>query len=374
MKPDISIDTLVIGGGVIGMAVAYGLARAGQRITTLDQGDDVFRAARGNFGLVWVQGKGLDRLEYARWSLTSATLWPAFAAELTQRAGVDLELSQIGGLRLGFSDSELARQVDEMARIRDSIGYEYPFERLSATEVRERVPLVGPEVVGAIFSPMDGHVSPLKFLRALVQAFGSLGGTLRTGEGVEKIDHCGGEFRVRTSKASYAAGRIVLAAGLGNRALAPQVGLDAPVMPERGQILVTERMQPFLRYPTFHVRQTGEGVIQIGDSKEDVGFNDGTTTKELGRIALNAVRDFPLLKNVNVVRAWGALRVMTPDGYPIYEASQKCPGAYLVTCHSGITLAAHHAGAISDWIRGASEPSGIQSFKADRFHVQTSAR
>jgi glycine/D-amino acid oxidase-like deaminating enzyme len=123
----------------------------------------------------------------------------------------------------------------------------------------------------------------------------------------------------------------------------------------------------------LHVRQTGEGVIQIGDSKEDVGFDDGTTTKELGRIAHNAVRYLPLLRNVNIVRAWGALRVMTPDGYPIYEASQQCPGAYLVTCHSGITLAAHHAGAISDWIRGASEPSGIQTFKADRFHVQTSA-
>jgi glycine/D-amino acid oxidase-like deaminating enzyme len=61
----------------------------------------------------------------------------------------------------------------------------------------------------------------------------------------------------------------VLAAGLGNRTLGLMVGLHAPVAPNRGQVLVTERMQPFLRHPSGHVRQTGEGVVQIGDSKED---------------------------------------------------------------------------------------------------------
>ena len=60
MRQHTELDTLVIGGGVVGMAVAYGLARAGERVRLLDEGDDAFRAARGNFGLVWVQGKGLD--------------------------------------------------------------------------------------------------------------------------------------------------------------------------------------------------------------------------------------------------------------------------------------------------------------------------
>jgi glycine/D-amino acid oxidase-like deaminating enzyme len=60
---------------------------------------------------------------------------------------------------------------------------------------------------------------------------------------------------------------------------------------------------------------------------------------------------------------------MTPDGYPIYQASEECPGAFVVTCHSGITLAAQHAGPIADWIRGAPEPAILQHFKAERFHV-----
>ncbi|HJE67026.1 FAD-dependent oxidoreductase, partial [Pseudomonas oryzihabitans] len=66
-----SAEVIVVGGGLVGMAVAYGLAKAGTKTLVLDQGDDAFRASRGNFGLVWVQGKGFDRLEYSRWTRSS---------------------------------------------------------------------------------------------------------------------------------------------------------------------------------------------------------------------------------------------------------------------------------------------------------------
>ena len=87
-------------------------------------------------------------------------------------------------------------------------------------------------------------------------------------------------------------------------------------------------------------------------------------------MARRATRCFPMLANVNAVRTWGALRVMTPDGFPIYQASTDCPGAFVVTCHSGITLAAMHAGPLVDWMRGGAEPADIHGFKAERFHVQ----
>jgi glycine/D-amino acid oxidase-like deaminating enzyme len=374
MQPLVDADTVVIGGGAVGMSIAYGLVKAGDKVIVLDEGDDAFRAARGNFGLIWVQGKGAGNLDYARWSLSSARRWQTFAQELAEFTQIDLELQQAGGLRPAFAGDDLARQLDEMAHIRDAIGCAYPYQALDASDVRKLIPEAGVEMVGAIYSPMDGHVSPLRLLRALVHAFGRLGGSLCTSEAVQQIAPRATGFEIKTAKRSVYSGRVVLAAGLGCRALAPHVGLEAPVHPERGQVLVTERMRRFLPYPTPHVRQTGEGVIQLGDSKEDVGFDDGTTTSELGRIARQAIRYFPLLDAVNVVRAWGALRVMTPDGYPIYEASSECPGAFLVTCHSGITLAANHAGAIADWIRGASEPFDIHHFKASRFHhvdVQT---
>jgi len=391
-------DTLVVGGGMVGMSLAWGLARAGERVLVLDEGDDAFRAARGNFGLVWVQGKGLGWPDYARWTLASAAAWPAFAAALVDQTGVDVELSQPGGLTLCLSDDELRERVARLERLRAELAGEravtastpdaragavaatvparddpaarYPFEALGAADLRRMIPQAGPDVVGAVMCPLDGHVNPLKLLRALVQGFESLGGRLRTGARVERIEPREGGFRVSAGGTTHAAGRLVLAAGLGNRGLAPLVGLSAPVSPNRGQVLVTERLHPFLKHPTMQVRQTGEGVVQIGDSQEDVGFDDGTTLAQLSRIAARAVRCFPLLADVDVVRTWGALRVMSPDGFPIYQASAECPGAFVVTCHSGITLAAQHAGPLVDWIRGGPQPEAIRGFSSERFDVQ----
>ncbi|MBE2264057.1 MAG: FAD-binding oxidoreductase [Burkholderiaceae bacterium] len=369
MNSNLEADTLVIGGGVVGMSIAYGLARAGERVRLLDEGDDAFRAARGNFGLVWVQSKGIGNPEYARWTIAAARQWPAFALELAERTRVDVELSQIGGLTMCLDPAELAERAAGMETIRAQIGVPYPYEILDAAQVHELSPHVGPEVNGAVFCPLDGHVSPLRLLRALVQGFESMGGELRAGGRVDSIEYRDREFRVRAGNTTHAAGKVVLAAGLGNAALAPMVGLEAPVKPNRGQILVSERVQPFLRHPSLYVRQTGEGVVQIGDSKEDVGLDDGTTLAQLARIADRAERCFPLLKGINIVRTWGALRVMSPDGFPIYQASSACPGAFVVTCHSGVTLAPQHAGVLTDWIRGGVEPAETAGFKAERFHV-----
>lgn len=365
-------DTIVIGGGVVGLSIAYGLARAGERVRLLDQGDDAFRAARGNFGLVWVQGKGAGKPDYAQWTMASARLWPDLSEELKGRVDGDLQLQQTGGLSLCLDDAEFDARAETMAQLSSDLaarGEAYPYEMLGANAVRDLCPHIGPDVVGACFSPLDGHVSPLKLLRSLTDAYVSLGGEIKGGQTVGAIEHRGGAFHVRAGGMAHVAAKLVLAAGLGNAELAPMVGLSAPVKPVRGQVLITERVAPFLDLPTASVRQTGDGGVQIGESKKDVGFDDGTTTAELSRIAARAARMFPLLAGVNVVRSWGALRVMTPDGYPIYEASTACPGAFVVTCHSGITLAAQHAGPLAHWIKGGPEPAILAAFKAERFHV-----
>ena len=106
--PSHDTDWLIVGGGIVGAAIAWGLARAGQRAMLLDEGDDAFRAARGNFGLVWVQGKGFGHPAYARWTLEAAAAWPAFAAELADRTGVDVELVRVGGMTMCLDDDELA--------------------------------------------------------------------------------------------------------------------------------------------------------------------------------------------------------------------------------------------------------------------------
>jgi len=363
-------EIAVIGGGLVGAAVGLGLARRSKGVTIFDEGDLAFRASRGNFGLVWVQGKGVDMPDYARWSRLSAQLWPAFGESLTQATGIRIELTQKGGLQLFLSDGEAESAMARLSALKDRLNGDYPFEFLGHNALKERMPAIGPEVVGASYHPEDGHVNPLYLLRALHGAFADAGGRVANGAKVARIQPYKAGFDIAFGDERWRARQVVLCAGLDNARLAPMIGLDAPVRPNRGQVLITERLRGFLDLPTVQVRQTGEGTVQIGDSHEDVGLDDGTTGEELSRIASRALRLFPVLKHVRVVRCWGALRVMSPDGHPIYDRSPRWPGAFLVTCHSGVTLAAVHAEVLAGWILDEPAPDYMEVFSARRFPLQ----
>lgn len=363
-------DVIVVGGGLVGMSIAYGLALLGRQVSVLDEGDDAIRAARGNFGLLWVQGKGYRMSPYAQWTRESVALWPRFAAALQADTGIDVHLRQQGGFQLCLSDVEMAEESHRLGWLRDAFAGDYPFELLDATQLRARLPGIGPDVVGGCFSPMDGHVNPLKLLRSLYAACQARGVKLINGHHIEAIDTGTKGFELRAGEQRWAARQVVLAAGLGNRTLGARVGLDVPVQPNRGQILVTERLEPFLQYPTTYVRQTDEGTLQLGDSHESTGFDDGTGSQVMAAIARRAVQCFPRLGQVRLVRAWGALRVMSADGFPIYEMPQGCPGLSIVSCHSGVTLAAAHALRLAPWIAGEFDDPAVKPFGLHRFNLQ----
>ena len=165
-----STDTIVVGGGMFGAAIAYGLVRSGVGTIMLDGSDGSLRAARGNFGLVWVQSKGLGLQRYADWSRESAHLWEDFAADLQDSAGIDVKHQNGGGLNLLLSDEErenCRRNIDIMRQQAGAEGYDC--EIIERDEIQKMVPglRVGDGVAGGSFGPHDGHVNPLKMLRAL---------------------------------------------------------------------------------------------------------------------------------------------------------------------------------------------------------------
>jgi glycine/D-amino acid oxidase-like deaminating enzyme len=363
-------EIIVIGGGLLGAAIAYGAARAGASVTVLDQGDMAHRASRGNFGLVWVSGKGDGLPHYARWCRDAVSCWPALAQELGELTGVDVALRQSGGFCICLSEAELQAREVMLGRIEADVGG-VPYEVLDRADLKARLPCIGPAVSGATFSPMDGHLNPLKLLLALHAGLKEHGvrvvsdvdaAHVRRREKSGDFEVCGRDGRI------WSAPRVVLAAGLGNEVLAAQVGLYAPVIPNRGQMLVTERLKPFLHHPTMGIRQTDEGSVQLGNSSEDVGLDNGTTTSAIESNAKFAVTVFPCLSNARIVRAWGCLRVLTPDGLPIYQESSSCPGAFVATSHSGVSLAAAHAQLLGPWMAGlAAAPAAIGDFAGDRF-------
>lgn len=374
---DGSADTIVIGGGLVGAALAWGLVRAGQKVIVLDEGDVALRASRGNFGLVWVSSKGEFMPEYARWSRTSADLWPDFAAELTEASGVSPVYQKPGGLHFCLSQKEMQGRRAQIARMSGYNGAKgYGAEMVDRKAMDEMFPGLGPDVVGGSYSAHDGHCNPLLLLRALHGALQKQGGRYVSDARAERLERDGAGYAVSTAKGRYHAAQVVLAAGHGNRWLAPMAGMVLPLIPEKGQILVTERARPLMPMPTHLLRQTGEGTILMGDSHEDTGYSTRSRATVISYLARHAVRCFPALAKLRVVRSWGAVRILTPDGCPIYQQSQTHPGVFSINCHSGVTLAGAHALALAPQIaQGALMPQ-FNAFLSRRFangtvHVAT---
>ena len=311
---------------------------------------------------------------YAAWTRRSAGEWPRLAGELLREAGIDVALAQPGGVHVCLSPGELAQRVSALAALQAQPGFRrYDVEVLDRAELARRLPGIGPDVAGGTFCPQDGHCNPLKLLRALHAASARAGAVYRAGHGVARITPRGRGFTLDTGRGTVVAEKIVLAAGLGNAALAPMVGLAAPVRPNKGQVIALERMPRFLSLPLATIRQTDEGTVLVGDSQEDRGFDESLQLDVLAAMAARAVRVFPALAAARVVRAWAALRVMSADGFPIYQQSLTHPGAFLATCHSGVTLAAAHAYAVAPAIAAGALPESLAPYALGRFDVPKAA-
>ncbi|RXV70207.1 FAD-dependent oxidoreductase [Roseovarius sp. A46] len=362
-----SSDYVIIGGGVVGLSTAWGLLKRGLRVTVLDGDDGSFRASRGNFGLVWVQSKGMNQPRYARWSQTSAAAWAEFAAELGEATGQDLGLEQKGGYDFHFTEESLQATVENYEVLKEKLDGNYPFEVLGRNALRKEEPHIGPKVMGAILHHQDGHANPLRLLRALAADVRRMGGRVLTGRTVTDVTKPDGFRVVCADGAIVEAGKLVLSAGLGAALLGPKLGFKAPVRPQRGQVLITEKLPKIINRPSLIARQVDEGGVQIGATNEEVGLDDGVTQPGLSSLAAEAIAAYPVLGRAQLVRSWGALRVLSPDGLPIYQESAEMPGAYLVTCHSGITLAAAHARFLPDWLEGTEAAPDLEVFGEARF-------
>ncbi|MDH6590209.1 hydrogen cyanide synthase HcnC [Variovorax sp. TBS-050B] len=366
-------DVAVIGGGLVGSAIAYGLRGSVESVAVLDEGDVALRASRGNFGLVWLQSKGYGMGAYSHWTLRSTRLWPQLAARLLDETGIDVALEQKGGLTPLMGDHEIEARLAWVERLMAQPGVEpYEWKLLDHHQAAALVPGLGADVTGAIWTPHDGIVNPLKLLRALHAAFARGGVSYLPNHGVEKIEHSAGMFHLRTAARCIHARKIVLASGLHNGALGAQVGIDLPMAPQRGQIIVLERTRRLLDTPMVTLRQNDEGSWLVGDSQEDAGYADHVTTLPvLATLADRAVRTLPALGDVRAVRAWSALRVRAKDGFPVYEQSARHPGAFIATCHSGVTLAAIHAFTLAPMIAAGALAPALDGFSTRRFHVQS---
>lgn len=350
------------------MAAALGMASDGARVLVLDASDLDFRASRGNFGLVWAQSKGADCADYATWTRAAIAKWYGLQDEVLELTGVRTDFQTGLGLHLCLGADEYEARARMVAKI---AAHGLPGDdtrMIDRQEVAEILPGVGERVVGASVSSFDGACQSLSLYRGLSQGAQARGAQLLANARVTDIRPDGDGYVVEARETPFKADRVLIAAGLASNVLAAPLGFPELVRPQAGQILVTERSRPVLPCVTSSIRQTSEGTIMIGDTKEDVGFDDRSTSSSITKLARRAADSLPAIKGLRVVRTWSALRVITRDGLPVYDESPTHPGIFVASTHSAVTLAPAHRGPLAQWILGGQRPREFASFGAQRFN------
>lgn len=178
-----------------------------------------------------------------------------------------------------------------------------------------------------------------------------------------------GNVLVKTSRGNIQAQKVVIAAGHGSTRFLASLGEKLHIFPQRGQIMVSQRCPRVLTVPTLSVRQTADGTFLIGLSTEDTAMDCRVTTEAMQQQAAQAIRLFPMLGKVNWTRGWGAIRVMTSDGAPIYGRAGGQNNIFVMALHSAVSLAPLAVSSIAPWILGTREDKLISKFGNDRFNV-----
>ena len=238
-------DIIIVGGGISGAALAYGLSGKGRKVTVLDAPTDTNKASRTNVGLIWCQSKFLHLPDYAKWGFVSSRLYPALTKELEEISGHAIPVNYTGGIIPVLSEEDYQKRGDYIEKLREALG-EYKGNMIDRTELEKKLPKIGwgPEVCGAAWCEEDGVVDPLSLLRAFRAALPRVGVDYRQTLVFDVQPHAGG-YRVTTKDGAFDCQKLVLAAGLSNRRFVQFAMPTLPVYADKGQVLLVERM-PFV--------------------------------------------------------------------------------------------------------------------------------
>ena len=326
---DTKYDVIVIGSGVVGSSVAFHLSEnKTKKIMLIDKGFPLSGTSGSTQAWVWIHSKIPSW--YGELSMLSAEMYPF----LKKRIG-DVEYKRTGGIAPFFSESERKAAI-KLAENQAKVGIN--IEVLNRQEVLEKEPFLSPKVVGATYSKVDGNVNPFRLVELYVKAARKNGVQCSFYNEVISIEKYKDYYELETTQGFFHAKKIVLAAGPWTKKLGEMLDVDIPIKQIRGQVLVTEPLQPFLKHTIGGVRQAVNGEVLIGYSKEEVGYDRRSTMDVIQQTANMATKFIPALAKANVVRCFSGIRVMPEDGLPIIGEIPGNKGAYVTAMHSGITL------------------------------------
>jgi len=391
MKKNKNADAVVIGGGLIGAAVAYYLSKENVSVTVLERSGVASGTSGACSGKIWFSTKkpGLH-LELA---LVSSELHRQIVNELEYA----IEQYDEGEMLLVETETEL-RFMQGFVKEQKEAGIEIRF--LTKREIKEMQPFLATDRLAAVtYSPMGKTINPMSLNFGLLKQAEKKGAIILRDTVVENIRMVSSRVEaVLTNCGEIETNYVVNAAGVYAPEIGKMVGLKVPVTPIRGQIMVTEAVAPIIRVPTLEARylafkrnpnlspksekvdvtcglsQNPKGNVYIAVTKEFVGLNNETTPLGMSMIARRALDFFPGLSPVKVIRSYAGLRPYTPDGLPIMGTVPGTEGFIMAAGHGGdgVTLAPVTGKLISELIIQGKPSICIDELSLARFNKGSS--
>jgi len=329
-------DCIIVGGGVMGCAIAYNLAKQGLKPMVIEKSDIGGEASGSNGGGVRQSARDLREMPLAMESIR-------MYGHLHEELEMDVEYVRKGNLRLCTNEEEMTAMRNAVIN-QKSAGLE--LEMLDRQQVLEINPYVGERVIGASFCPTDGHANPFMVTYGFFKKAKALGARFHTHEVVTDIRLQKGKVSaVITDKQVIETDLVVNAAGVAGRKIANMVGLDFPMKSIFSEALITEPYPPLFQQMVGHAkalfygRQTVHGPFFWGGfvGTEDYIYRTGKPLfNYIGPAISKSVLDyFPVLKNLHVIRMWSGLIALMSDGIPVLGLTEEVPGFVFSTGFSG---------------------------------------
>ncbi|MGH7643361.1 MAG: glycine oxidase ThiO [Candidatus Dormibacteria bacterium] len=368
MSTDQRRHCLIVGGGVIGLAVALSLARRGAQVRVLERGVRCGEGSSGAAaGMLAAGAEATDAGPFRELCRRSRELWPDWAVELLRTTAVDCELECSGLLQTTASPAVVARWEHQ--------SREPAAEILDATQMAQLVPGLGAQVLAGIHHPDDWHVHSHRVVEALVAACGLLGVVVETGVEVSSIYPGPGDPQLtladgRTESADFV---VVCAGSWSGRLLGLSGAAELAVAPVRGQIVAVDPGRPLLSVILFgdhgYLLQKRSGLVLAGTTEEHVGYQPWPTLAGVQSVVAAAVELLPELNGARFASAWAGLRPHAADGWPLLGRLDPNGRLLLATAHyrNGVLLAPLTGELISRAIFEEADPAELEAFSPGRF-------
>lgn len=387
MRSD-TADVVVIGGGIIGMAIAYYTAKLGMDVVVVERGEisgGTSSRCDGNI-LAIDKDPGFD----SQMSLKSQEL----IAELVHELDEEFEYRAPGSILVCESEEEMIaaeRWVDRQK----AVGL--PFRMLDRKDLRNEWPYMADDLLGGLECATDSTVNPVLLTYSLAATARRLGVRCLTHTPVTAIllDANRKVRGVETPNGSIKTQTVINAAGVWSKQIGQMVGIDIPIEPRKGHILVSSRTQNIGKRKVmefgyliskfggkrkvdeelekygvaFVFEPTASQNFLIGSSRQFVGMDTRVDQHVIRLIAKRAIRFFPVIQDIPMLRTYAGLRPWTPDHLPIVSQVDEIPGLFIAAGHEGdgISLAAVTGKVISEMLIGTPTCIPIEPLRYDRF-------